>query len=465
MAVSAPSAAKPAGVLFIMVPMPMRWRVHARRLLACAQIGALVIILSLAAARAQADAAVRQPVSVHDAVSAATARALSPAAAAAAADAARERAIAAAQRPDPVLRLSLDNLPVDGADRFSTTRDFMTMRSIGVMQTFTRADKRSARAGRFEREAEVAQAERLTRLATVQREAAAAWFQRRAAEQRQGVLETLRDETQRQIDAAQAALRSARATPADVLAARESLARLDQLLTEARSEVANTRRSLARWTGDEPDRPLAAPPALAAHAVGMHEVAERLDQQPELQRLSASAAEADAAAAVARAEREPDWSAELMFSQRGSRYSNMVSIGVSLPLPWDRPQRQDRELAARLAQAEALRAEREELARERRLETESWVEAWRAGLAQLALIDRERTPLAAQRIDAALAAFRGGQAPLSAVLEARRAALALQMERIELELQTARLWARLAFLIPQQTTVSAVQTSTEGAPR
>jgi len=448
-----------------MVPMPMLWRASVRRLLARAQIGAFVIILSPAVARAQADAAVRQPVSVHDAVSAATARALSPAAAAAAADAARERAIAAAQRPDPVLRLSLDNLPVDGADRFSITRDFMTMRSIGLMQTFTRADKRSARAERFAREAEVAQAERQLRTATVQRETAMAWFERHAAEQRQGVLQALRDEASRQVEAAVAALRSARATPADVLAARETLARLDQSLTEVRSEVANTRRALARWTGEDPDRVLAAPPAQAGQADALHAVAGRLDAHPDVQRLDASAAEAGAAAAVARAEREPDWSAELMFSQRGSRYSNMVSIGVSLPLPWDRPQRQDRELAARIAQAEALRAEREELARERRLEVESWIEAWRAGQAQLALIDRERAPLAAQRIDAALAGFRGGQSPLSAVLEARRAALALQMERIDLELQTARLWARLAFLIPQEPTVSAVQTSTEGASR
>ena len=279
------------------------------------------------------------------------------------------------------------------------------------------------------------------------------------------MLLALRDEASRQVEAAEAALRSARATPADVLAAREALARLDQSLTEVRSEVANARRALSRWTGDAPDRPLAAPPAQAGQADALHAMAARLDAHPDLQRLDASAAEAGAAAAVARAEREPDWSAELMFSQRGSRYSNMVSIGVSLPLPWDRPQRQDRELAARLAQAEALRAEREELARERRLETESWIEAWRAGLAQIALIDRERAPLAAQRIEAALAALRGGQAPLSAVLEVRRAALALQMERIDLELQTARLWARLAFLIPQDPTVSAAQTSTEGAPR
>ncbi len=424
-------------------------------------------ILSLATfvAYAPTAAAATEPLSLQDAVAAATARALSPTAAAAAADAARERAVAAAQRPDPVLRLSLDNLPVDGAERFSTTRDFMTMRSVGVMQTFTRADKSSARAMRFEREAEVVLAERLARLAAVQRETALAWFQRHATEQRQRVLEALRDETHRQVEATEAALRGARTTLLDVLAAREALVRLDQSLTEVHFGVSNTRRALARWTGDAPDRPLAAPPAWAAQALGRHDVAALLAQHPALQRLSASAAEADAAAAVARAEREPDWSAELMFSQRGSRYSNMVSIGVSLPLPWDRPQRQDRELAARLAQAEAVRAEREELARELRLEVESWVEALRAGLAQLALIDRDRMPLAAQRIDASLAAFRSGQAPLSVVLEARRAALALQMERIDMELQAARLWARLAFLIPQEPTVTAVQTSTEGTPR
>lgn len=154
-----------------------------------------------------------------------------------------------------------------------------------------------------------------------------------------------------------------------------------------------------------------------------------------------------------------------MFSQRGSRYSNMVSIGVSLPLPWDRPQRQDRELAARLAQADALSAEREELARERRQAVASWSESLQAGLAQLALIDDQRMPLAAQRIDAALASFGSGQAPLAAVLDARRGALALQLERIELALQTARLWVRLAYLVPQEPAPSDIPSTSQGASR
>ena len=58
-----------------------------------------------------------------------------------------------------------------------------------------------------------------------------------------------------------------------------------------------------------------------------------------------------------------------MFSHRRPRFDNMVSLAVSVPLQWDRPQRQDRVLAARLARVDELQAEREERAREETRET------------------------------------------------------------------------------------------------
>jgi len=73
----------------------------------------------------------------------------------ASAQAARQMATAAGQRPDPILKAGINNLPVNGSDRFSLTNDFMTMRSLGVSQEFTRDGKLKARAARFEREAEV----------------------------------------------------------------------------------------------------------------------------------------------------------------------------------------------------------------------------------------------------------------------------------------------------------------------
>ena len=52
--------------------------------------------------------------------------------------ASKSLAVAAGERPDPVAKIGLENLPINGAERFSVQRDFMTMRSVGIMQEITR---------------------------------------------------------------------------------------------------------------------------------------------------------------------------------------------------------------------------------------------------------------------------------------------------------------------------------------
>ncbi|KAB2839741.1 MAG: hypothetical protein F9K47_15260, partial [Burkholderiales bacterium] len=56
-------------------------------------------------------------------------------------DAAEAAVVPASQLPDPKLSFGIDNLPLDGPDRWSVGRDFMTMRRVGVMQEFPRAEK------------------------------------------------------------------------------------------------------------------------------------------------------------------------------------------------------------------------------------------------------------------------------------------------------------------------------------
>ncbi|RJP62579.1 MAG: TolC family protein [Comamonadaceae bacterium] len=396
-------------------------------------------------------AAADEPLSLGAAVSTALARSRSLDASTAAAQGAREMAVAAAQRPDPVLRLSLDNLPVDGPDRFSTTRDFMTMRSIGLMQSLPNADKRRARGERYEREAEAVMSERAQRVALLQTEVAQAWLERRMQEQRIGLLQAQITEARVLVQTTEAALRGGRGSTADAFSAREALAQLEQGLIGAQAERANARLTLARFTGGQPDQPLADPPPMWQTTAAVGE-ADPWRNLPDLVALQAREAVARAEAEVARQELRPDWSAEIMFSQRGSQFSNMVSIGVSVPLQWDRPQRQQRELAARLARVNELEAEREEQTRERALQVQRWQQDWRAGLDRLAYLDAQRQPLATQRVDAALAAYRGGREGLGPVLQARRDALNLALERLALERDAAGLWAQLEYLIPDSAT-------------
>ena len=78
----------------------------------------------------------------------------------ASARASRERAVAAAQLPDPVLQLALDNLPAEGDMAFSLDEEPMTMQKVGVMQAYARSSKREARSTQCKREAETAELRR-----------------------------------------------------------------------------------------------------------------------------------------------------------------------------------------------------------------------------------------------------------------------------------------------------------------
>ena len=177
-----------------------------------------------------------------------------------AAQASREMAVAAAQLPDPVATMGINNLPVNGPDAWSLTRDFMTMASVGVMQEFTRKDKREARAERFRREADKAVAERAASVATLQRNAATAWLDRYYAEAMLAVVGEQSRQARVEIEAAEAAYRAGRGNLADVLAARSALVMLDDRASEFGRKVRAARIALARWVGDRADAPLAGRP-------------------------------------------------------------------------------------------------------------------------------------------------------------------------------------------------------------
>src|ERR1700674_4866321 len=122
----------------------------------------------------------------------------------------REMAVAAGQLPDPVLKMGIDNLPVNGPDQFSTTRDFMTMRRIGVMQELTRGEKRDLRAQRFEREAEKGVAEKAMAAASIERGTALAWLERYYAEAMLKVVAEQIEQVKSEIAAAEAVYRGGR---------------------------------------------------------------------------------------------------------------------------------------------------------------------------------------------------------------------------------------------------------------
>ena len=134
------------------------------------------------------------------------------------------------------------------------------------------------------------------------------------------------------------------------------------------------RIGLARYVGADAERPLGDPPDLArlpfdaAQARRCRRASRRSGWRA--RRRPIAATEAD----LARAAKTPDWSAELTYAVRGSPYSNMVSLMVSIDLPWSPGTRQDREHAAKLRELDAARAMREDTRRMRVAEVDAMLD-------------------------------------------------------------------------------------------
>jgi outer membrane protein TolC len=212
-------------------------------------------------------------------------------------------------------------------------------------------------------------------------------------------------------------------------------------------EARGARIALARWLGDEDaDRPLASPPSVDTVPLHRHGLDAQLSEHPEIMALAQREELARAGVEVARSNRHPDWSVELMYSERGIGYSNMVTLQVTVPLEIRRGSRQDQILAAKLAEASQARAEREDMLREHTAQVRALIDEWESARERRDHYRSSILPLAADRTTAVRAAHRGGKATLSEVLLARRAEIDARVKALQIEASAARLWAQLTFL-------------------
>ena len=357
--------------------------------------------------------------------------------------AAETAAVSAGELPDPQLALGLDNLPVEGSDRFTVGGDFMTMRRLAISQTVTSSARRAAARASARGEIANARAEAQRMKRAVLQQIADAWIMRLGVERQLAIVGASEQENRLLAAAMRARYAAAQGSAADLLLAREealSIADRTDLLTSQRTQAT---AQLRRWLGAEADRPLTG--ELPDWTRDVAVLRSRVHRHAELLVLDARAGVLDAAIDGARAAQHPDWGIEVAYQQRGSRFSDMVSLQVSMDLPLFGARRQRPQIDARIAERSALDAEREAALREHAalLETE---------LAELARLDRAcirqrelALPLARERSGLARVAWQNNSGTLAALIAARQASVSVELESIALQTERARLAASLQF--------------------
>jgi outer membrane protein TolC len=397
----------------------------------------LVRAFAIAAVQIPA-AACAAPLSFDTALALAVQHSESTHAARAGASGASEMARAAGQLPDPMLTVGVENLPVTGSDRFSTAREPMTQKVLGFSQEWVSQEKRAARQAAAQASAARERAQALTAIADTRLQTAMAYLDAYYATEMLKLATANEHHAHEELAASRARLASSTSDSQDVLALTSALGMSEDESAEVAQQQSAARLALQRWVGAAVEELLptqsGSVPTEQGY-VGSHPLVVAAQRDLEVARLEA---------AFAASNRDPNWTWSVSYGQRVGN-ADMVSFGLSVPLPVSRAERQDRETSAKLALVEKSEAALNETTR---IATAEY-KALASDVQRLQeRIERYRSAVATparQRTVAAMAAYRSNQAALPTVFEARHAELAVARKALALERDLAKTRAQLAY--------------------
>lgn len=356
--------------------------------------------------------------------------------------AARERALAAEQRPaivsaldDPMISPSVDHWPFGMA-----AADV----SLTIEQRFPLSGIRGDRRRVAEAEAKRLRSDEQRTKLDVQLDAVTAFLM---LYERRGMLRILEEQrllAKQFVSATNARYGSATGAQADVIRAEIEVARIEAglktMAAQIKASEAMLNASLGRATG-LPIPELSLSSGVSGPPDGAATVNAALAGRPE---LSAGKSE------IARAEAEVDVMKSMYFPMAMVRtgpaytmtdgFGAMLMVGVSIPL-WRE------KLGAGVSEAEAMarmaKADLEAMQRMTEGQAASAREEVVAARVQFTSLHDDVMPRARQAIEPSLAGYSSGQLPLVSVLDAARTLWATQAELLGAEVSLGAAWARL----------------------
>jgi outer membrane protein TolC len=347
----------------------------------------------------------------------------------------------AGELPDPQLALGVENLPVTGADQFSLNRDFMTMKSVGLMQEVPSRDKRLARSGVAQAEFGAARAALDISRLDARLGAARAWIAAFYAVAEEGLLTQLGEELATISTASSAALSAGSGSADAALSAQIERSRIDDRLSDVRSRIRSARAELERWIG--PLGQEAVGPASPSFQIDPAMLRQHLEHHVAVAASTAEIGRARAGVDLARADRKSDWSWELMYESREPAFSDMISFGVRFKLPLFQSTRQTPAIESKRAELRRAEADRESILRQHRAHLEDMLASHAAAAERLQRVVDVQLPLARQRESVAEAAYAAGTISATDLISTRIARVEMELERLAVERQVTMLGATL----------------------
>lgn len=363
--------------------------------------------------------------------------------------AANEELQRAGSLPDPELVLGIDNLTSTGHNAFEVGADPMTMRKIGLRQMLPAGAKREAERAQALADATMRSARVSAGVLNVQRAAASAWVASWSAQQEDVLLRHLRDDTELVLRAVRARV-AAGSSASDDLSTRALLLEIENRISANAARITSARAELIRWIGADGERELATAPDYFELPLSEARALALLERSADLLVFSAHEQQADAAVSAAKAQRRPDFSVMAGYGQRAVGRADMITLELGIGLPLFTRNRQDRGVAARMAEHDARQAEHDDARRAASAALRGDYAQWTGLATQVRRDQRERLPLLRDLSMLALAGYRASK-PIGGWLEARRSELEAGIETNRREQALGIAWVSLVYRFAPET--------------
>lgn len=359
-----------------------------------------------------------------------------------------ELSIAAEKLPDPKLRLGFANLPTD---TFDLDQEPMTQTVIGVQQTFPRGHTRSLNSERMNESVARSEAEAEDRRFQVLLAVREAYTQVFLQRERQKVLQQSLAVFADLAEITRDYYATGRAHQQDVVQAQLELSRVKERILGIRQQEEQARARLAERIGADAYRDLDDDWPQIDQPLPAQQLVAGLTGHPRLRAWQHEIAKSKTSEELARQAYKPGFAVDLAYGARsgqntnGTNRSDLLSVFVTMDIPLFTGNRQDRVLAASIADTAATEFARDDIYRSMKARIE---EHWATLLAEqerLELYRGQLLPQAAFNAETAYEDYQDAVGDLTTLMRARIGEYELKLSHAALRADEIITRARLLY--------------------
>lgn len=333
-----------------------------------------------------------------------------------------EMSVAVERLPDPKLKLGFANLPTD---TFDLDQEPMTQAVIGVQQMFPRGHTRALSSERMNESVARTEAEaedrQLKILLAVREEYTQVFLQR----ERQKVLQQSLDVFSDLADITRDYYATGRAHQQDVVQAQLELSRVQERLLGIRQQEDQARARLAERIGADAFRDLDADWPRIGQPPPAQQLIAGLPEHPRLRAWQHEIAKSKTSEELARQAYKPGFAVDLAYGARsgqnanGTNRSDLLSVFVTMDIPLFTANRQDRVLAASIADTAATEFARDDIYRSMKSRIEEHSTTLAREQERLKLYEDNLLPQAAFNAETAFEDYQDAVGDLTTLMRAR----------------------------------------------